>query len=133
MLAARIFLALCGVLWLPYGVLCLVNPGSLAEAAGVVASSATGTIELRAMYGGLQAAVGALALAGAARPALAPHALLALGALAAGLGVTRLAAAAAAGVFESYTLGALGLEWAMIVAVIALWRRVQPAPARTER
>jgi hypothetical protein len=129
MLAARIFLALCAVLWLPYGLLCLVDPGSLADAAGVAAASATGTIELRAMYGGLQAAVGALALAGAVRPALATHALLALGTLAAGLGVARFGAAAAAGVFESYTLGALGLEWAMLVAVVALWRRVRPASA----
>jgi hypothetical protein len=129
MLAARIFLALCGVLWLPYGLMCLVNPGSLAEAAGVAATSATGTVELRAMYGGLQAAVGALALAGALRPALAPHALLALGALSAGLGIARLASATLAGAFESYTLGALGLEWTMLVAVLALWRRAQPAAA----
>jgi hypothetical protein len=127
MLAARIFLALCAVLWLPYGLMCLVNPGSLADAAGVVATSATGTVELRAMYGGLQAAVGALALAGAVRPALAPHALLALGALSAGLGISRLASAALAGAFESYTLGALGFEWTMLVATLALWRRVQPA------
>jgi Domain of unknown function (DUF4345) len=129
MLAARIFLALCAVLWLPYGLMCLVNPGSLAEAAGVVATSATGTVELRAMYGGLQAAVGALALAGALRPDLAPHALLALGSLSAGLGITRLASAVLAGSFESYTLGALTLEWTMLIAVLALWRRAQPASA----
>jgi len=129
MLATRIFLALCAVLWLPYGLMCLANPGSLADAAGVVATSATGTVELRAMYGGLQAAVGALALAGALRPPLAPHALLALGALSAGLGVSRLASATLAGAFESYTLSALGLEWTMLVAVLALWRRAQPAAA----
>jgi hypothetical protein len=129
MLAARIFLGLCAVLWLPYGLMCLANPGSLAEAAGVVATTATGTIELRAMYGGLQAAVGVLALVGALRPALAPHALLALGTLAAGLGCTRLAAALHAGVFESYTIGALGLEWTMLVVAIVLWTRVRPAQA----
>jgi len=129
MFAARIFLALCAVLWLPYGWMCLVNPGSLAKAAGVVATSATGTVELRAMYGGLQAAVGALALVGALRPALAPHALLALGALSAGLGIARLGSAVLAGAFESYTLGALALEWTMLIAVLALWRRAQPAGA----
>jgi hypothetical protein len=129
MLAARIFLALCAVLWLPYGLMCLVNPGSLADGAGIVATSATGTVELRAMYGGLQAAVGALALAGALRPSLAPHALLALGALSAGLGSARLASALLAGSFESYTLGALGFEWTMLIAVLALWRRAQPAGA----
>lgn len=129
MLATRIFLGLCALLWLPYGLLCLANPGSLAEAAGVAATSATGRVELRAMYGGLQSAVGALALAGALRPALAPHALLALGALAAGLALARTVAAALAGSFESYTLGALALEWTMLAAVLGLWR-MQPAPAR---
>ena len=129
MLATRIFLALCAALWLPYGLLCLANPGSLAEAAGVVATSATGTIELRAMYGGLQAAVGALALLGALRPAFAPHALLALGALAAGLALARTASAAAAGSFEGYTLGALGLEWTMLALAAALGSRARATGA----
>jgi hypothetical protein len=127
MLAVRIFLALCAVLWLPYGLLCLVSPGALADSAGVVATSATGTVELRAMYGGLQAGVGALALFGALRPAFAPHALLALGALAAGLALARTASAAAAGSFEGYTLGALGLEWTMLALAAALWSRSRPA------
>jgi hypothetical protein len=129
MLATRIFLGACALLWLPYGLACLANPGSLAESAGVAATSATGTVELRAMYGGLQAAVGALALAGALRPALAPHALLALGALAGGLALARTASALIAGSLESYTLGALALEWTMLVAALGLWRRAQPPAA----
>ncbi len=129
MLAVRIFLGISAVLWLPYGVRCLLDPAVLAEAAGVVATSATGAIELRAMYGGLQIAVGLLALAGALRPALAPHTLVALGAVSAGLGITRLAAAAISGEFASYTLMALALEFTMGVAVLALWRRAQPATA----
>ncbi|HEU4429145.1 MAG TPA: DUF4345 family protein [Myxococcota bacterium] len=129
MLAIRIFLGLCALLWLPYGLYCLANPGSLAGAAGVEATSVTGGIELRAMYGGLQAAIGALALAGALRTSLAPHALLALGSVAAGLGVTRIASAASAGEFSSYTVMALGLEWTMLVFAFALFRRVRPASA----
>jgi hypothetical protein len=46
MLAARIFLLLCAALWLPYGLLCLLNPGLLAASAGVEATSATGFVEL---------------------------------------------------------------------------------------
>jgi len=129
MLAIRIFLALCAVIWLPYGLYCLANPGSLAEAAGVAATSVTGSIELRAMYGGLQAAVGALALAGALRASLAPHALLALGSIAAGLGVSRVVSAANAGEFSSYTVMALGLEWTMLVFAFAFFRRVKPVGA----
>jgi hypothetical protein len=51
----RIFFALTALVWLPYGIFCFFQPGYLAQAAGVTATSATGTIELRAMYGGLQA------------------------------------------------------------------------------
>jgi hypothetical protein len=127
MVAARVFLGLCAVLWLPYGLMCLASPGSLGESAGVVATSATGTIELRAMYGGLQVAVGALALVGALRPKLAPSALLALGALAAGLATTRTASALAAGELSSYTTGALALEWTMGVVSAVLWPRARAA------
>ena len=129
MLAPRIFLAISAVLWLPYGVRCLLDPAVLGGTADVVAASATGTIELRAMYGGLQIAVGLLALAGALRPALAQHALVALGAVSAGLGITRLGAAAISGEFASYTVMALALEFTMLAAVLALWRRTQPTTA----
>lgn len=129
MLAVRIFLALSVVLWLPYGVQCLLDPSMLAEAAGVSATSATGTTELRAMYGGLQIALGLLALAGAVRPALAQHALIALGAVSAGLGIARLGAAVISGEFASYTLMALALEFTMAIAVLVLWRRAEPAVA----
>ena len=67
---ARIFLALSGLVWFPYGVYLFFQPGYLADAAGIVSTTATGNIELRAMYGGLQAGIGALAFAGALRPAL---------------------------------------------------------------
>ena len=50
-MAARIFLALSALVWLLYGLYCLLVPGSLAEAAGVAATTPTGTTELRAMYG----------------------------------------------------------------------------------
>ncbi len=129
MLAVRIFLALAAVLWLPYGVQCLLDPSVLAVAAGVTATSATGTSELRAMYGGLQIALGLLALVGAARPAFAQHALVALGVVSAGLGIARLGAAVISGEFASYTLMALALEFTMLVAVLVLWRRARPAIA----
>ena len=54
-MATRIFLLLSALLWLPYGIYCWLHPSYLAEAAGVVFQGST---ELRAMYGGLQAALG---------------------------------------------------------------------------
>ena len=77
-MATRIFLRLSALLWVLYGLYCFVEPSQLAEAAGVAASTTTGTIELRAMYGGLQVAIGLLAGAAVFTPRLQPAALLML-------------------------------------------------------
>jgi hypothetical protein len=108
---ARIFLAISAAIWLPYGLYCLVEPGSLAEIAGIHASTPTGTTELRAMYGGLQAALGALALGGALRARLRRPALVALTVLTFGLGAARLLGVFVDGGFTAYTGAGLGLEW----------------------
>ena len=106
----RIFLALSALLWLPYGLYCFAAPASLAAGAGVAFQSPTGSTELRAMYGGLQAAIGLLATLGALRAAWRRPALVALGFLTAGLCAARLAGLALDGGFSSYTGMALGVE-----------------------
>ena len=105
-----IFLGLSAVLWLPYGVFCFLRPDYLAGAAGVTAASATGVIELRAMYGGLQAAIGVLSGLACARAGLRRAALVTLLCVYAGLGLSRLGATLAAGELSSYTGFALVLE-----------------------
>ena len=127
-MAPRIFFALTALIWLPYGIFCFFQPGFLAESAGVAATSTTGTIELRAMYGGLQAAIGAFALAAALRPPLLDSALIASCFLFPGLAVTRLVAAIASGELSSYTAGGLGLEWGSTAIAIWLLRRRAAAP-----
>jgi hypothetical protein len=122
-MAARVFLVLSALLWLPYGLYCLFVPGSLAGMAGVVASTPTGTTELRAMYGGLQAAIGLLALAGALRGGLTRTALVTVGALTAGLGSARLLGVFLDGGFTAYTGMGLGFEWASALASRWLLRR----------
>jgi len=126
-MAARIFLGLSALVWLPYGLFCLVQPSFLEGAAGVVAISATGTVELRAMYGGLQAGIGALCVAGCAAPAWRGHALVAVLFLTAGLGLARFAGAATGGGFSAYTAAALVLEFASAGLALALYRRVAAA------
>ena len=118
----RIFLALSGLLWFSYGIYCFFQPGFLDATAGVAATSTTGTIELRAMYGGLQAGIGALALAAVLRPALVTPALLASSFLFAGLATTRLLAALDAGELSSYTIAGLALEWGSLALALALLR-----------
>ncbi len=130
-MAARIFLGLSALLWLPYGIACFLNPGSLALGAGVAASSATGSTELRAMYGGLQAAIGLLAGAGALRPALARHALVTLAFVCGGLGVARLGGAALDGGFTQYTGMALGLEFGTLALTGWLLSRSPGVAARS--
>lgn len=119
----RIFLALSAILWGLYGIYCLLVPGALHEMAGVVATTPTGTTELRAMYGGLQLAVGVLALLGALRGSLTRTALVALGTLTLGLGSARLFGLLVDGHFTAYTGMGLGLEWFTALACRALLRR----------
>jgi len=116
---ARVFLVLSAILWLPYGLYCLLQPHSLAEAAGVVATTPTGTTELRAMYGGLQAAIGVLALVGAIRGSVTRTALVAVGTLTLGLGSARLLGLLMDGGFTSYTGMGLGFEWTS--ALVSRW------------
>jgi hypothetical protein len=122
-MATRIFLVLSALLWLPYGVYCFAQPGSLAEAAGVAFQSPTGSTELRAMYGGLQIAIGALAGLAAWRAALARSALLAIAFLTAGLGSARLLGVALDGGLSSYTAMGLGFEFTSSAVAIALLSR----------
>jgi uncharacterized protein DUF4345 len=129
-MAARIFLGLSALVWLPYGVYCFFVPGSLAEAAGVASRSATGITELRAMYGGLEAALGALCAIALLRPALVRPALVALGSLAAGLASARAAGIALDGELSSYTAMALALEVPTAAIAFFLLTRegARPAP-----
>jgi hypothetical protein len=110
-MGARVFLAVCTLVWLPYGLWCFVDPGFLAGAAGVAFQSPTGSTELRAMYGGLQAGLGALALAGVLRASFQRPALLALGFVTTGLALSRLAGVSLDEAASAYTVVALGFEF----------------------
>jgi hypothetical protein len=118
-MAARIFLGLSALVWLPYGIYCFLVPTSLAEAAGVAFTSPTGSTELRAMYGGLQAGIGLLAGLGAVRDSLRRPALVALAFLTGGLVTTRLLGATLDGGFSSYTNSAVVFELTSVV--VATW------------
>lgn len=123
----RVFLGLMVLLWLPYGLYCFAQPGFLVGAAGVASTTPTGSTELRAMYGGLQAAIGGLALAALLRVAFVRTALLALGFLCGGLGLSRLAGAILDGGWSLYTGMGLGLELVILVVAATLLRRDEGA------
>ena len=119
----KAFLIITGVLWLGYGVYLLIAPQELAGIAGVAATSTTGTVELRAMYGGLQAAVGVLALWAGVSAAWRTQGLTALLFLYGGMGLVRLASAAVTHEFSTYVIGALCFELPSALIAWALLRR----------
>ncbi|MEP5762942.1 MAG: DUF4345 family protein [Halieaceae bacterium] len=127
---ARLFLGLQVLLFIPYGIYCLVQPSAMAAGAGLSATSITGVIEIQAMYGGLQIAVGVLCLMGLLRERFEAVALNALMFIFAGLAVVRVSLGLMHGDFSSYTLFAMIYEAACLLFLLwyLLWRR-QPSPA----
>ncbi len=128
-MATVIFLAISAALWLPYGLYCFADPGFLEEAAGVAAGTTTGTIELRAMYGGLQAGIGTLALTAIWRETLRRPALLCIVFLCAGLALARLLGAAVAAEFSAYTIMGLLVEIGSVAFAAVVLRGGDPSPA----
>ena len=110
MTIARLFLGLQALLFIAYGLYCLVNPEALSAGAGIEASTITGTIELQAMYGGLQTAIGALCLVGLLRANYERAALTALLFLFAGLAVVRVSLGLTHADYSDYSLFAMGFE-----------------------
>ena len=118
MMIARIFLGLQAVLFIPYGIYCLVDPGMLAGSAGLTATTVTGTIELQAMYGGLQVAVGVMCVMGLLRQDCEFVALYALLFLFAGLAVVRVSLGLMRGDFSDYTVIAMIFESASLLFLL---------------
>jgi hypothetical protein len=132
-MGSRIFLGVSALIWLPYGLFCLARPSFLETTAGVAATTATGTVELRAMYGGLQVAIGVLCALGYMSSAWRHNALATLGVLTAGLGLGRLAGVAAGGGLSPYTAAALAIELVSAVLAFALIRRNKIAAREAQR
>lgn len=117
------------IIWLPYGLYCFITPGALGEAAGVMATTPTGTTEIRAMYGGLQMAIGALSATAWWKPRLASGVLLTLVFVSGGLASTRLLGALMDGELTSYTLGGLGFEVTLCALALVALGRGEPGAA----
>jgi hypothetical protein len=121
----RVFLFLVGIGWAGYGFYCLLSPEALSAIAGISATTAWGTTELRAMYGGLQVAVGLSALLGSFRVVSLDRALFVQVVALGGLGTARLIGAVATGDWSTYTVGGLIFEWLTLgLSVVAM--RSQP-------
>ena len=96
-------------------------PDFPASSAGLSATSATATTELRAMYGGLQMAIGLLAATGFVWVSAQRPAILALAFLAGGLALSRLLGGWVDASFSSYTTGAVIFETALFLVATRFW------------
>jgi len=124
---ARWFLGFVAVLFVPYGIYCFFVPGSLAEAAGVVATTKTGSTELRAMYGGLQTGFGLLAAFALVRADFVRPALLATAFAGGGLFIARITGSTLEYGWSQYTGIALALEATLLGVSVLLLRRAPAA------
>jgi len=130
----RVFLAFSAVVWLPYGVFCFFHPAFLAEAAGVTATTTTAIIELRAMYGGLEFAIGFLAALAVFREPLRRPALVTLAFLCSGLALSRLLGAIIHAEVSAYTGSAIAFELASAgFATWFLFRKAAPVDSARTR
>lgn len=123
MRAIQIYLMISVLIWLPYGIYCLFVPEYLDAAAGVIGATPTGTTEVRAMYGGLQASIGVMCAAALARTEVARSAMLAIAFLTSGLFLARLVGFLLDGSASDYTNGVLVFESSYALITIYLLRR----------
>jgi hypothetical protein len=121
-MVARFFLGFQALIFIPYGLYCLVQPQMLADGAGLTGTTVTGIIELQTMYGGLQTAVGVLCALGAAVERYRGAALMALLFIFAGLAVPRVSLALMHGEFTGYTVFAMVFE--SVSLMFLLWLMV---------
>ncbi len=120
----KVILWISGLVFVAYGVVCLVSPEVPAGYAGLSIDSGDGFAEIGAMYGGLQTGFGLFCALGATRPTYYRPALtllvLGIGLLAVGRLVSTLVGEGTVG---GYTWGAMAYEFATaILAGVALRR-----------
>ncbi len=130
----QIFLILEALGWFGYGILCLLYPSMLIQVAGIQALSVSGLVELSAMYGGLEAAIGVIAFLGWQSAPRSRWALWSLVLLCGGMGSGRLLATLFHMHLSLYTAGALLFELgSALVAWLFLRRMPVSDPAVTSQ
>jgi hypothetical protein len=120
----KFVLWLSAIMFIGYGLACLLSPALPAGYAGLIISNGDALAEMGAMYGGLQTGFGAFCLLGALRTEYYRSALVLLLLCIGGLALARCFWAFGGDeVIGSYTYGALVYEYSTaILAALALRR-----------
>jgi hypothetical protein len=121
---ARIALLVNGVLFASYGLLCLVMPETLTGAATLGLTTTVASIEVRAMYGGLELALGVLFLLAASRPTLLEAGLITGVTIFSGLGLARLLGIVLDGGPGTYNIVAVIYELTAAAVMLVAFGRV---------
>lgn len=116
-----LFFGATGLLGAGYGLYMLWSPGALADSPGIVAENATAATELRAVFGGIHAAMGVLLLAAILSGSLVTPALACIVAVTGGTGLGRLIGAIAESDFSGYSLGLTAFELVVAAMAVVLW------------
>jgi hypothetical protein len=118
----KIILWVSAIVFIAYGLACLVSPAIPAGYAGLVIGTGDAFAEIGAMYGGLQTGFGVFCLLGALRTEFHRPALMSLVLMVGGLALARLfSAVTSVEPVGSYTYGAIAFEFTTaILAAVAL-------------
>ncbi len=121
---SNVLLYLGGLGFLAFGLWLVVDPAGGLAGVDIGATSPAGLIELRAFYGGLELGLGAFLIACARKPEWQRAGLWLTALGNGGIGLTRIAGIAMAGVFTPFFAYALVWEIGFsLAALIALRRR----------
>lgn len=126
---AKGLLWLNGVVFLLFGLVCLVSPEFPTGLSGIELAGGDAPIEVRAQYGGIFLAIGLFGLMGALKPASEQSALIMLLLVYAGLASGRLVGLVMdPGPVGNYTYSALSFEVVFTILFAITLTRSVPAP-----
>ena len=120
---AKPYLLFTVLVWLPWGLLCIFDVSVIADIIGVVGVTPSGNSDLRAMYGGVQTAVGLMAALALYDTRFFPNFLLALAFVGSCLALSRTYGLFADDSSTRYTWGVLAYEYFAAISSM-LWLRV---------
>ncbi len=126
---SRTVLSIVGVLWMLFGLACLVAPSGMIAVTGIDLTSGQSTAEVRAMYGGAELGFGAFLLYASRSASLVRPALLALAMVMAGFALGRVSGVMIDGALDGVTLGSLATEVAIFALAMFALRRAPVALA----
>ena len=120
---AKPYLLFTAIVWLPWGLLCIFDVSGIADIIGVVGVTPSGNSDLRAMYGGVQTAVGLMAVWALYNPRFFRNFLINLAFVCSCLALSRTYGLFVDDSSRGYTWGVLAYEYFAAISSM-LWLRV---------